>query len=194
MKTLNEIIADNLTALRKANGFTQLELAEKLNYSDKSISKWEHGEAIPAVEVLMEMSRLFDVSLDYLVSEHTEQDEKITHAARTTLNNKIIISLLSMLCVWVLAIVVYLYVHTLYGLNLWICYVWAVPASAVVGLVFNCIWGKRKAGFVLMSILVWTALASIYLQFLSVNIWPIFFLGVPLQIAIILWSNIQINK
>lgn len=194
MKTLNEIIADNLTALRKANGFTQLELAEKLNYSDKSISKWEHGEAIPAVEVLIEMSRLFDVSLDYLVCEHTEQDEKITHAARTTLNNKIIISLLSMLCVWVLAIVVYLYVHTLYGLNLWICYVWAVPASAVVGLVFNCIWGKRKAGFVLMSILVWTALASIYLQFLSVNIWPIFFLGVPLQIAIILWSNIKLNK
>lgn len=193
MKAVNDVIAHNLTALRKANHLTQLELAEKLNYSDKSVSKWEHGETLPSIEVLVEIAELFGVSLDYFVAEHDSDNTEIksTHVSN---NNKIIITLLSILAVWVLAVTIYLYVNILYGTNLWIVYVWAVPASSIVGLVFNCIWGHRRTGFVVMSILVWTLLAGIYLQFLQYNLWGFFILGAPLQTAIILWSKIKTHK
>ena len=49
---------------------TQIELAEKINYSDKAVSKWERGESIPDVSVLLELSKLFGVSIDFLVTEH----------------------------------------------------------------------------------------------------------------------------
>mgnify|MGYP003300845814 CR=1 FL=1 len=69
MENLNLVIAKNLTSLRKANHLTQAELAEKLNYSDKSISKWENGEAAPSVEVLVQIGSLFGVGIDYFVQE-----------------------------------------------------------------------------------------------------------------------------
>lgn len=191
MKPLNDIIAENLTALRKANSLTQIELAEKLNYSDKSVSKWERGETVPSVEVLTELARLYSVTLDYMVCEHADETVKYEHETKVSYNNKIIVTLLAILVVWLLAITVYLYVNMIYKLNLWIFYIWAVPVSTIVGLVFNCIWGKARDRFVIMSILVWTLLASFYLQFLQYNLWGIFVLGVPLQIAIILWSKIK---
>ena len=52
MEDIKDIVAVNLTNLRKANKITQLELAEKLNYSDKAISKWERGESLPDVVTL----------------------------------------------------------------------------------------------------------------------------------------------
>ncbi|MFQ8954332.1 MAG: helix-turn-helix domain-containing protein [Oscillospiraceae bacterium] len=52
MEKLNFIIAKNLSELRRKNKLTQLEVAEKLNYSDKAVSKWEQGESLPGIEVL----------------------------------------------------------------------------------------------------------------------------------------------
>jgi len=191
MKPINDIIAENLTALRKANEFTQIELAEKLNYSDKSVSKWERGETIPSVDVLAEICALYGVTLDYLIHEHAEETVKYEHDTKVSSNNKIIVTLLAILVVWLLAITVYLYVNMIYSVNVWIVYIWAVPASSIIALVFTCIWGKIRNRFIFMSILVWSLLASFYLQFLQYNLWGIFVLGVPLQIAIILWSKIK---
>ena len=56
MDNLNYIVSKNLSDLRKRNGLTQAELAEKLNYSDKAVSKWEKGESLPGVEVLYKLS------------------------------------------------------------------------------------------------------------------------------------------
>ena len=69
MQELKFIIAKNIQKLRQEKGMTQLELAEKLNYSDKSISKWERGESLPDVVVLKAVADLFEVTLDYLVEE-----------------------------------------------------------------------------------------------------------------------------
>ena len=52
MEELKDIIAHNLVAYRKAAGLTQAEIADKLNYSDKAVSKWERGEGMPDVAVL----------------------------------------------------------------------------------------------------------------------------------------------
>ena len=63
----NIIIAKKLTKLRKENNLTHLQLAEKLNYSDKAISKWERAESIPDVLVLKSIADLFGVTVDYLL-------------------------------------------------------------------------------------------------------------------------------
>ena len=67
MKSKEQIIADNLAYYRKAAGLTQLEIADKFNYSDKSISKWERGESDPDIARLKDLAVYFDVSIDYLL-------------------------------------------------------------------------------------------------------------------------------
>ena len=66
---LEKIVAANITELRKSKQWTQLELAEKLNYSDKSISKWERGDGIPDLKTLCKMAELFSVLLDFFVMD-----------------------------------------------------------------------------------------------------------------------------
>ena len=67
---LKLVFASNLINLRTAAGMTQAELGVQLNYSDKTVSKWERGEAIPDAYVLTELSDLFHVTVDYLLSSH----------------------------------------------------------------------------------------------------------------------------
>ena len=74
MEDLKQIVAKNITELRTAQNLTQAELGEKLNYSDKSISKWERGEAIPDVRVLKEMGGIFGVTVDYLICSHDGEE------------------------------------------------------------------------------------------------------------------------
>ena len=64
MDNLKNIVSKNIIYLRKLNQMTQFELGKKLNYSDKAISKWERGEAIPDAYILKQMSELFHVSVD----------------------------------------------------------------------------------------------------------------------------------
>ena len=77
MKELREIIGENLTELRKQKGYTQISLAEKLNYSDKAISKWENGSSLPPIDILLELANLYGVTLDYLVKDSSQKDKKL---------------------------------------------------------------------------------------------------------------------
>ena len=85
----------------------------------------------------------------------------------------------------------YVYGSVLADENYWQLFVYAVPVSAVVALVFNCLWGKRSYTFILVSVIIWSTLASLYLSFLEYNPWMIFIVGVPVQIATILWSQLK---
>ena len=76
----------------------------------------------------------------------------------------------------------------------WIAFIIAVPVSVIVLLIFNGIWGNRKNIFILLSVLIWTLSASLYLYYIDYNLWQIFIMGVPLQIAVILWSNLKQNE
>jgi len=69
---LKLITASNIINLRTAHGLTQAELGAKLNYSDKTISKWERGEAIPDAYVLTQIAELFGVTVDDLLSSHSK--------------------------------------------------------------------------------------------------------------------------
>ncbi len=184
---LAEVIGKNIMRLRKMTNMTQLELAEKLGYSDKSVSKWEQGNGIPDVRTLVQLSEFFNVSVDDLVHEH---EEKPVLPKRTRTVRRLLIILLSVGLCWLVAVVCFVFGQLIAKavtdeyVHMWLAFLYAVPASAIVVLVFSCIWKYRVARIVSISVLIWTALACIYLTAFvcGANIWLIFIIGIPLQI------------
>ena len=200
MNDLKPIIAKNITELRTAAGMTQIELAQKLNYTDKAVSKWERGESVPDVAVLLRVAELFDVKLDYLVHEHT-QKRTVSELAVEKFRNRGLITGISIVLVWLVATVLYVStdIASVPPIYRWLVFVWAVPASSVVWLIFNSIWFAKKINYIIISVLIWSALAATYLTLLVFgidvfNIWILFFLGIPAQIIILLWSGIKRRK
>ena len=194
MSEIKDILAKNLVKLRQTKKLTQSELAKQLNYSDKSISKWEHGDAVPPIDVLKEIADFYNVSLDFLVTEKIDEDFLKKLAKDKNFTNKVIITLLAISFVWLIATFSFFYGYTLLGKSYWILFVGAVPVSVIVLQIFNSIWGKRKYTFIIFSIFIWTSLALLYLINLESNLWLLFILGVPLQIAVILWSQLKASK
>lgn len=191
MEDINKNIGDNLSALRKEKGLTQLALAETFNYSDKAISKWEKGESLPSIDVLKRLADFYNVSLDYL-TERKHETDKVNNSQDLVLrSNKTIITLLSICCVWTFATIIFVLTNIMAHINIWQTFVWAVPCSLILCIIFTCIWQNKKHLFVFISLLVWTILVALYLQLLTYNIWPVFIIGVPAQIAIVLWANIK---
>ena len=196
MKELREIIGENLTELRKQKGYTQISLAEKLNYSDKAISKWENGSSLPPIDVLLELANLYGVTLDYLVKDSSQKDKKLLKNDNVKRRNHILITLLSSVLVWIIATSVYVfsYIPTK-EVSLWTIFLWAVPINAIVLIVFNGIWGKRKYLLPAVMLLVWPLLAAIHLQVLvlypDINLWMIYLLGIPLTVATFLWCKLK---
>ena len=191
MKDTKQIVAENLTFLRKQKKLTQLELAEKLNYSDKSISKWEHGDTMPDIEVLQKIAELYGVTLDYIVSDAPASEKKNMHKQARNKQNQIIISLLGVVFVWLVAAVLFVYLNIILNENYWRVYIWALPISCIVLFYFNKIWGNKKFLFVIISIFIWSLLLALYLQFLTYNILLVFVVGIPAQVAVVLWSRLK---
>ncbi len=197
MKDLSIIVAQNIVSLRQKNNLTQSELGEKLNYSDKSVSKWERGEATPSIEVLKDIANIFNVSIDFLTNEHLNDEYDKKYNLKENKTNKISITLLAASVVWLTATVLFVY-FTLIKLHApWLVFVVAVPISCIILLIFNCIWGKRKFTYFILSALIWTLLSSIFLiclAFKQYDVWLIFIIGVPLQTSVILWSKLKTSK
>ena len=195
---INEIIGSNLAKLRKEHNLTQREVAAKLDFSDKSVSKWESGESIPGVDVLVKLAQLYEVKLDYFVTEEqtAEQqvqkvEEKPEKPASRYRYSRLTISLMAILLVWVAAVCVFIFVQPTYP-NVWIAFVWALVASVAMAIVFNSIWGELKHTFWFISMFIWFTLAAIFLQLVIENIvfWQLFLLGVPLQLITILCASL----
>ncbi len=192
MKDVKTVIAGNIAALRQGAGMTQLEFAEKLNYSDKAISKWERGESIPDVTVLLQIAELFGVTLNYLVEEtHPETVRK----KRTKLINRGFITGIALLLVWLIATFCFMMVDfSTGGVDFqWLAFVYAIPVSMIVWLVFNSLWFNQRRNYLIVSLLMWSALGTVYLTFLpfGYNPWLIFTLAVPGQLAIVFWSRLK---
>jgi len=194
MDNIKQIIANNLVELRKRKKYTQQDLANMLGYSDKSISKWEKGDSLPDIETLYQICNLYNVKLDYLIHEGNWDDKQEYVNKNYYKRNKILIILMVLSIVWFVAIAVLSYSITFHaGIPYWTACTWAVPVTALVLLYFNKRWGKRNWKFPIIAILIWTGLAAVYLQilFLGSNIWPIFLLGIPIQLVVVLWSQIR---
>ena len=199
MENLEQIVAANLTELRKARKWTQAELAEKINYSDKSVSKWERGEALPDLKVLKQMADLFEVSLDYFTTENAAAEKEKFNFPKSENRYRIGVELLAVSIVWIIAVSIFISTQ-FYSKGLWMAFVWAVPASALVLVLFNQHWKFRVCTIVFRSIFCWTLLAALFLQLLlyhpryNYNVWTLFLIGLPAQAAIILWAQIRHNR
>lgn len=191
MDELKKIIAGNISELRKNEGLTQAELAQRLHYSDKAVSKWERGESVPDVSVLKKIADMFGVTVDSLLvlggvkAELSSADEE-----KEKKRQLLLVELLWMSIIWIIAAVVFIYVEFNEHVLLWMAYVWAVPATCVVGVFFNRKWGEKRAQFIFSSVFIWTLLLALYFQFISYNILLIFLIGVPIQAALVFGAQI----
>lgn len=183
-------IAKNISELRKANKLTQVELAEKLNYSDKAISRWERGDTLPDIDVLCQICELFGVTFEYLISSQINTQEAMK-LRKNDMANRLTITLLAISIVWFVATFIFVYSNIIFHRSAWTVFIWAVPLSCVVADLFNWKWGKKKYSLYLNSILNWSLLTAVYIQLLNYNTWLIFLLGIPIQISIILWSTMK---
>lgn len=201
MKQLHEIIGENLTYLRKKAGLTQLEFGEKFSYSDKTVSKWEQGSVLPAVDTLKDIADYYGVSVDYLLSEHDkEKDFKSVIKRTPNFNQKAIIITLIITLFFVIATVVFVTgIHKLNGVTnpkynpYWLAFIWCFPPSSLL-LTFTSKRMFRSSLLVLIfsSLFVWTTIAAAYLSALyEGNYWYLFFIGVPLQVALILLYQLR---
>ncbi len=197
---LEQIVSTNLTALRKKREWTQAELAEKINYSDKSVSKWERGEALPDLKVLAKLADLFGVTVDYFLTENAvESPEEFTSPAVRRRYQYWIISLAISL-VWLIATILFVYTAVESRLDsgtavwVWTVYVWALPVSCLVLLFFDYRYFHGRFFVIFASVFVWTLIASIFLQWLNHSMWMLFLLGVPAQAIIALTDQVRRTK
>jgi len=189
MDNLKDIVAKNILYLRTNSNMTQLELGEALSYSDKAVSKWERGEAIPDAYVLKKLSILFNVSVEYLLSEHSEDELKAVTPHKI---DRRIITLISFVGTWTLAIIVFAILFFLGSVE-WLVFVYALPVSLIVMIVLTAVWGSATANIFYISFAVWSILAAIYLTFLQYNWWLLFVIGIPAQIIVLLSFRIRIK-
>ena len=193
-------IGANIAFYRKQSGLTQAQLAEKLNYSDKAVSKWERGESIPDVLTLMQIADQFQVTVDDLLGDvnalpdnPTTLERAMTQVSEKALRrkaNKNIILALSTTLVWFVALFVFVVFSSFDIPNSGLAFFYAIPVNAIVLLSLRSAWHDFRWNKALISAIVWGSLVSIYASiwaFLDFNAWKIFLLGIPGQIAIFLW-------
>lgn len=189
MEDLKKIIAENLVSLRKSASLTQQELAEKLNYSDKAVSKWERGESIPDIVVLKQIADLYGVKVDDFLCEHKE--EKLAAAPKKIVASKhLLITLLSVGLVFLIAtvvMVVWLLVDPSAKNVDKYCYITALPVAAIVAIVFCALWGKMWMTMSAVSVLVWTSCLLLDVLLPMKSSWLIYLIGAALQLLVVLW-------
>ena len=71
------ILADKIISLRKKAGWSQEELAEQLGVTRQSVSKWEGAQSVPDMDKVVQMSRLFGVTTDFLLKDEIEEQAAV---------------------------------------------------------------------------------------------------------------------
>ena len=200
---LKKQIGTNITAYRKRMGLTQAGLAEKLNYTDKAVSKWERAESVPDVLTLAALAEVLGITVNDLLTDPNELPEEtgavqqamgrvVEKTLKRKADKRIILSLSSIL-VWFVALFVYVVVSSLDIPNSWLAFFYAVPANAIVLLSLRSAWHDFRWNQILISAIMWGSVASVYATLLVLggwNVWRIFLLGIPGQIAILLWFRL----
>ena len=188
MEDLKFITAANIISLRTKAGMTQAQLAELLNYSDKSVSKWERAEAVPDAYVLKHMSEIFGVSVDYLLSSHNDW-EPISQKQKRRYRSEIIV-LISMAGIWTLAFFIFI-IGWILGHMLWLVFIYAVPISLITRLVFNSVWENGKRNYYIVSTLVASIFVMVYLTLLRWNPWQLLLLIIPAELIVFLAFRVK---
>lgn len=202
---LKSQIGGNIALYRKNAGLTQAGLAAKLNYSDKAISKWERGESIPDVITLLTLAEQFEITVnDLLVDPNAlpedgdpgKLEKAMSHVSEKALKrkaNKNVILALSSTLVWFVALLIFVVLSSFDIPYSWLAFLYAVPVNAIVLLSLRSAWHDFRWNRWLISAIVWGFLIAIHaslLVLLKFNMWRMFLLGIPGEIAIMLWFRL----
>lgn len=197
IQEFNRKIADNLTKYRKAAGLTQAELADKINYSDKSVSKWESGNGIPDIYTLVQLANLYGVTVNAFLGNDEPVTETPAQRKRKMFGFRLFIMLLSSGIVWLVATCIFVAMQLWFPSGKgWLAFVYAVVANAIVMIVYAAVWKYRVLNFISVSTLIWSALTCLYLTIAMIvkyfngtvqGLWMLFLIGVPLQVLEIMW-------
>ena len=200
-------VGSSIARLRRERGMTQAELAERINYSDKAVSKWERGESLPDVLTLMNLAQHLGTDLNTLTGTSSEsapaqlpaEPEKAAQQPseppkqkrpRRYMADRVVIQKLCSILVWVVALFLHMILDAFRVKNLWLLFVAAIPANAIVLLSLRSAWKQYGWNRILISVILWGALLTLYLLLLvigKVNVWRILLIGLLGQAAIILW-------
>ena len=193
LSELKLISASNIIRLRTQAGFTQAELGEKLNYSDKTISKWERGEAIPDAYVLTQMAEIFGVTVDYLLSTHdawenpNEVEDQEQGISRYSAN---VIIAIAVLGVWTMALSVFVLLWLL-GYIVWQSFVVALPVSILTYMVLICVFNRRSHLQFVIAAFVFSMFVLLYFVLPLQKPWQLFLIAIPAIILVFLSCNIR---
>ncbi len=196
LNNLKRNIADNLIFYRKQKGLTQLDIAEKLNYSDKAVSKWERAEAIPDVYTLKQIADFYGITLDDLLSSDAKKREKIVKSSEQKSKiTKLFVTLLSCGLVWCVAVLVYILPAIIAPevTKSWLIFIYALAINFILLVVFSCLWANRIYRFFSITGLIWTVFLAICLSVQIISgfsrIWLLMFVALALQIMLLLCAG-----
>ena len=192
-----ELLAKNLVYYRKASGLTQLELAEKFNYSDKSISKWERGEGFPDVFVLKSLADFYGITIDDFYSE---EHKKIVKQSQK--RKQVYLRLLSIGIGWLITVLSFFLLNVLLDKSLpfkpWLVFIYGTLLTSIIWLVWEFIYHNKLLRMFATSCIIWTATLTIYLTFLlvlpDVNLSLIFIVAATLQVLEVIWFLFKNKK
>lgn len=192
MDNLNKIIAENITFLRTTNKMTQLELAERLNYSDKAVSKWERGDSIPDVRVLLNIANIFGVKINYLLEDHGIEELPLIPEKKKV--NFKVVTTIALVGVWTAALLFFLIWNICTEQQFYHVFIVAVPVSLIVLLIFTSIWSKKRRfyNFFIISALCWSILLTLW-SFMP-QLLSFLWLGIPAQVIVLLVFKIYQKK
>ena len=199
-------IGANIAAYRKNANMTQATLAERINYSDKAVSKWERGESVPDVTTLVMLAEQFGVTVNELLVDPDALPEnsdstlekamsQVSEKALKRKANKNVILALSSTLVWFVALLGFVITSSFVLLQPFclLPFVYAIPANAIVLLSLRSAWRDFRWNRALISVIVWGSLMSIHATILmgwDYNFWKLYLLGIPGQLAVFLWFRL----
>lgn len=196
MDELKLVVASNLIFLRQKAGLTQAELGEKLNYSDKTISKWERAESIPDAFILTRLAEIFGVTVDDILrpADTWEQKEKKKKEAEIASQRKFsasVVTMVSIAGIWTMAVMMFVIFWLALDSIQWIIFPGAVLVSTIAILVFNSIWNHGRGNTWIVMFLVAMTVTMIYLVLLPFNPWQLFLVLVPAELLVFLCFRIR---
>ena len=204
MDDLKTVVGKNLNSLRKQAKLTQIELAEKFNYTDKAVSKWEQGATLPDLETLKQLSEFYGVTIDYLTDEKNIKNPQFNpKTERMIFVNRITITCLLSSIIWMAATIVFVYPLLIMKgkAPYWPIFIWALPINCILVLILNRFFFRKNKITAMASwtTLLWSMLTAIYMHFTffteaGYNMWLVYFIGIPAQAVIILWYLLKKNK
>lgn len=191
MSNLREIISTNITNLRKSKNWTQVELARRINFSDKAVSRWEKGEVMPDIETIQKLSEVFDVPMTEII----EKQQDVKPAEKTRPTKQEVLSQIFLVCeIWTILSVAYAYLDISSGLHIWKIFLWGVPATVLMLYIINLRHKHNISSFVYGTIFIWTFTTCLFIQMINLHAWFFFVLGVPIQGMLVIRYLVKHDK